>query len=75
MAFGDILKSLREKAGLSQSELSRMTGVSQRSISGYEAGSNSPSWENVQKLAAALNVSVAAFDVEPASPRPMGKRK
>jgi Zn-dependent peptidase ImmA (M78 family)/transcriptional regulator with XRE-family HTH domain len=48
----------REYRGLTQSELARVAGVTQGYISKYEHRQLEPSQENVEKLAAALNVPV-----------------
>lgn len=55
------LKSERERAGLSQSELARKSGVDVRKIQGYEQGLrniNRAAVETVLDLAEALDVSV-----------------
>lgn len=55
------LKSEREKAGLSQSELARKSGVDVRKIQGYEQGLrniNRAAVETVLDLAEALDVSI-----------------
>lgn len=55
------LKAEREKAGLSQSELARKSGVDVRKIQGYEQGLrniNRAAVETVLDLAEALDVSV-----------------
>lgn len=49
------LKAIREKAGISQMDLSMLTGVHQRSISAYES-SRKPNQEDVEKLASVLGV-------------------
>lgn len=57
--FGKLLKSLREKNGLSTHRLAELTGVSQSYISHLENGrkKNVPSPEILKKLSEALGVS------------------
>jgi transcriptional regulator with XRE-family HTH domain len=43
MRVGDVLTRERRRAGVTQSELSRLTGVSRPLVSSYEHGRNSPS--------------------------------
>lgn len=50
------LREFREKAGFSQLELSKMAGVSERSVIRWEQG-ESINMDNLLKLAAALNVT------------------
>jgi len=60
--FGQHLAELRQKQGLSIYKLSLMSGVEQMSISRYESGIRQPLFSSVQKLAKALNVSIAEFE-------------
>lgn len=58
MKFMDKVKYLREKKGLTQEELAKLTNVSQVSIHAYESGKAKP-FKNTQiQLAKVLNVSV-----------------
>lgn len=57
MTFGEKLQKHRLANGMSQTALAEATGVTQSGISQYERGIGSPSWEFVQKLAAALGVT------------------
>jgi len=52
--FAAVLKGLREKAGLTQAELAKQSGVVVRKISRLETGTFNPSWETVQALADVL---------------------
>ena len=52
------LADVRKSKGLTQEQLSVLSGVSRVSIARYEAGKVSPTVRNVQKLAAALKVPV-----------------
>lgn len=51
------LKEARRRKGLTQVELSTLSGVTQTAISALEVGrSHSPTWETVAKLSKALRV-------------------
>lgn len=54
--FAEKIKSLREKLGMSQSELAKCCGVTVRSVSAYETGRAKPRGVTLHKLAAALQV-------------------
>lgn len=59
MLFGEKLKKLRIDAGLSQSELATILGVTRRSIIYYESGKRYPkSREIIMKAASCFNVTV-----------------
>ena len=58
MNIGKSLKSRREKAGLSQSELSRKTGLNQKSMSHWELEINPPSITDCVTLARFYKISV-----------------
>ena len=60
------LRELRTKSGLSQTELSKRSGVPQTTIAAYEVGRNAPSWAAAVRLATTLGVSLDAFLVSPA---------
>ena len=57
--FGNRLRALRKKAGLTQEQLADNTGFSLMTIRRWEWGKRSPSVEEVKALAKALNVSEA----------------
>lgn len=59
--FGDKLKSLRIKRGLTQEELAEILGTSKQVISRYENNLRSPKVDVVQDYAEKLNVSVMYF--------------
>ena len=61
-AFGNMLRELREKAGLTMEALARKSGLSIFTIIALEKGVRQPSWETVKKLCAGLGVSCAAFE-------------
>ncbi|WP_430513642.1 helix-turn-helix domain-containing protein [Pannonibacter phragmitetus] len=54
--IGIALKTEREKAGLSLSELARRAGLSKSTLSQLEAGSGNPGIETLWMLAVALNI-------------------
>lgn len=49
----EFVRELRLAAGLSQRALARRAGTSQPAIARYERGAATPSWETLQRLAAA----------------------
>lgn len=57
--FGERLKKLRKKAGLTQEELAEKAGVSNITISQWENGVYAPTMTRIKALAQALNVSEA----------------
>lgn len=59
MTFGEKVKEARLAHNLSQAELAKMTGISERSLYTYEQLGTIPRMSNVNKLAEALNVSAA----------------
>lgn len=52
------LRELRKNKGLSQVELSEISGIRQSTLSQYENGSRKPSMSKAKKLADALNMSL-----------------
>jgi transcriptional regulator with XRE-family HTH domain len=60
-AFSERLKELRNKAGLSQSQLASSSGMSLSAVHDYEQGKREPSLKSAVKLAAALGVDCRAF--------------
>lgn len=57
MQASELIKTYRDKRGLSQVSLADKSGVPQTTISTIEHGAN-PSWEIMKKLALALNITV-----------------
>ena len=53
------LKEAREKAGLTQKQLSLLIGKSDGVVGNWEAGSREPNLETIKKLADALNIKVS----------------
>ena len=58
MEVGERIKKLREKKNLSTNDLSRLTGISQSTISKLENGKRKPELSTLEKIAQALNVFV-----------------
>ena len=48
-----LLRHIRHAAGLSQRQLASRAGTSQPAVARYERGAATPSWETLQRLAAA----------------------
>ena len=59
MSFGERLGVLRRDAGITQAGLAEAIGSVQSTVSQLEAGSRKPSYNMLQDLAKALNVSPA----------------
>lgn len=57
-SFGKRLKQLRKERGITQEKLADMTGLSVESISNIERGVFGPKFDNLEKIAAALNMDV-----------------
>lgn len=56
--IGDVLKSVREKAGLTQLELSSMVGVSRAYYADIERGRYNPSLKVLTRLADILGIDL-----------------
>lgn len=56
--FGERLKALREKAGLTQRELARLAGIEAMQISRYERGVGYPAVETLIAIARTLDVGL-----------------
>ncbi len=59
VSFGERLGVLRRDAGITQAGLAEAIGSAQSTVSQLEAGSRKPSYNMLQDLAKALNVSPA----------------
>jgi DNA-binding transcriptional regulator YiaG len=55
------LTAIRTAAGLSIPDLARKSGLSDDAIRKWEQGERAPTWDGVQKLAAAIGVPTDAF--------------
>lgn len=62
VAFSARLRLLRQRAGLSVPALAAAAGLTRQQVHGYESGSNEPRASTLARLAAALGVTLAAFD-------------
>lgn len=61
-SFGESLRELRERHGLTQADLSKASGISQSTVSALEAGKQRP-WPSTRRaLAAAFDMSLEDFD-------------
>lgn len=58
MNIGAELKYIREQHGLSQSELAKLTGISQQKLSYYESGKHYPPITDCITLANYYNISL-----------------
>lgn len=61
MTIGEKIKYLRKQKGLTQTELSKLTGIHQVSITKYEKGTMIPQPDQLQKIVEALDVSPMIF--------------
>lgn len=61
VAFGQVLRELRKRQGLSQEKLAHDAGLERNYVSLLELGRNSASIKTVFKLADALSISVTEF--------------
>ena len=59
MSFGENLKKARLAAGLTQTELAKRTGVTERSIYNYEKNSRAPKIDVAERFAQVLGVAKA----------------
>ena len=57
--LGMVIKTQRASLGISQEELAHRAGLHRTYISDLERGARNPSVESIEKLAAALQISVA----------------
>lgn len=64
MTIGENIKHIRKQKGLTQKQLSELSGINESQIRRYELGLNNsnPKIETVQKIAAALNVPVSRLN-------------
>jgi transcriptional regulator with XRE-family HTH domain len=63
MDFGNLLKSLREKAGVSQSKLAERAGFDHSYVSRLESGARMPTREAVDRLGEAMQLDASALDM------------
>lgn len=61
MKIGPAIKQIRKQIGLTQTQLSAATGISQTSLSKIESGESTPAKKNLEKIAAALDVPTSVI--------------
>lgn len=61
MTIGEKIKYLRKQKAVTQTELAKLTGIHQVSITKYEKGKMTPQPDQLQKIVEALNVSPMIF--------------
>lgn len=59
--FGKLVRSTRERRGLSQSELSRELGVSQSTLSNLELDRRTPNFDLVKKVSDFLDIHLGEY--------------
>jgi len=59
MKFGERVRELREKAGLSQEELGFQAGLHRTYIGSIERGEQNVSIDNIHKITKALKISLS----------------
>jgi transcriptional regulator with XRE-family HTH domain len=59
--FGERLRHLREKAGISQEKLAELAGLHRTYVSSVERGKRNISLVNIERLAEALDVPLRAL--------------
>jgi len=64
MNIAEIIRSRRVTLGLTQSALGELVGVSQGKIGDWERGTQSPSYESIEKLAATLGPITIGEDMK-----------
>ncbi len=57
--FGQRLRAVREKAGVSQEKLAEMAGLHRTYVSSVERGKRNISIQNIERLAVALGTTMA----------------
>ncbi len=58
MTVGERIRTIRKNQGLTQKQLGEKSGMADSAIRKYESGSQNPKVETLQRIAAALNVSL-----------------
>lgn len=59
MTFCERLKKIRQAKGLTQAQLSELSGISSRMIQKYEYGVSRPRYDAAEKLAQALEIPIS----------------
>jgi transcriptional regulator with XRE-family HTH domain len=63
--FGERLRAVRQKKGISQEKLAELAGLHRTYVSSVERGERNISLLNIEKLAVALEVPMARLMPEP----------
>lgn len=74
MQSADLIRELRRRAGITQSELARRLGTSQPAVARWEAGRVDPGFEHVGRIARACDRVVVPRLVEVNSEDPVNLR-
>ena len=61
VVIGAVIKKKRMDAGITQNELHRRSGISQRNISFWESGCGCPKVEDCLRIARSLEISIGDF--------------
>ena len=69
--FPDRLRSARELRGLSQSDLAQRSGLQPSAVSHFETGRRAPSFDNLKRLADALEVTTDYLLSRSDEPKPI----
>lgn len=59
MTIGKTIRKFRKEKGITQKKLSELTGIAEITIRQYEADKYSPKYQQVERIASALNVRPA----------------
>ena len=73
--FSERLKSARNKKGITQDQLSQITGISQKVISSYEQGIVLPGADNLKKITVALEITADYLLFQHAYPKEIPRVK
>lgn len=73
MGIGIRIRDLRKSQGLSQAELGRRIGLSQKAVTSYERETREPSVKTIKALAKVLGVTVEALFGESRKQEPAPK--
>ncbi|MBI4465756.1 MAG: helix-turn-helix transcriptional regulator [Acidobacteria bacterium] len=72
MNFGETIRRIRQRRGLSQGEMQKRTGILRSYLSRVENGHTVPSFATLQRLATAMEVTLSEFFVEEEERSPDG---
>ena len=61
MTFGERLRQLRLKKGLTQAELAKIMGLGESTVSYYELDKREPDHSKIKEIAAFFNVSIGSL--------------